>query len=61
MLPGMAATGQRAINGGDTVRGARGDCLIHCGQVLHGGGTVSSGMRMIVVGFVSEIVHCGAI
>ena len=61
VLPGMAATGQRAINGGDTVRGARGDCLIHCGQVLHGGGTVSSGMRMIVVGFVSEIVHCGAI
>ena len=30
---------------------------MHCGQVLHGGGTVTTGMRMIVVGFVSEVVH----
>ena len=36
----------------------RGDCLVHCGQMLHGGGTVSEGVRMILVGFVSEIVRC---
>jgi hypothetical protein len=60
ILPGMPATRQRALHGGDTVRLARGDCLMHCGQVLHGGGTVSSGIRMIVVGFVSEVVHSAA-
>ena len=52
---GAAATTITAVGG--SVRGARGDCLLHCGQLLHGGGAVSAGIRMIVVGFVSELVH----
>lgn len=36
------------------VRGGQGDCLLHCGQLLHGGCTVSEGVRFILVGFVAE-------
>ena len=36
------------------VRGGRGDCLMHSGQLLHGGCTVSEGVRFILVGFVAE-------
>ena len=39
------------------VRSDRGDCLVHCGQLLHGGATVTGGTRMILVGFVSEVVR----
>ena len=35
-------------------RGQRGDCLMHCGQLLHGGCTVTHGTRFILVGFVAE-------
>ena len=37
-------------------QGSRGDCLAHCGQALHGGASVTLGVRIILVGFVSELV-----
>ena len=36
------------------VRGDRGDCLFHCGQLLHGAASVTRGIRFILVGFVAE-------
>ena len=36
------------------VQGDIGDCLMHCGQLLHGAGTVVEGTRCILVGFVAE-------
>ena len=32
------------------VRGERGDCLVHCGQLLHAGATVTRGTRIILIG-----------
>ncbi len=29
---------------------------LHCGQLLHGAATVTAGVRMVLVGFVSEVV-----
>ena len=37
------------------VRGDQGDCLIHCGQQLHGGGLVSKGTRFLLVCFFAEL------
>ena len=39
------------------VCGACGDCLMHCGQLLHGGGAVTAGTRTILVGFVGEVMR----
>ena len=41
------------------VRGERGDCLVHSGQLLHAGAAVTRGTRIIVVGFVSELMRSG--
>ena len=46
-----------ALDSGSSVPGERGACLLHSGQVLHGAGAVSTGVRVILVGFVSEIVR----
>ena len=37
------------------VCGERGDCVMHCGQHLHGGATVTSGRRLVLVCFVDEL------
>ena len=38
------------------VRGAVGDCLLHCGKHRHGGGAVTSGTRFVLVCFIAELV-----
>jgi hypothetical protein len=36
------------------VQGQRGDCVVHCGQLLHGAASVTSGTRFVLVCFVAE-------
>lgn len=43
-----------AVSEARRVQGGVGDCLMHCGQLLHGGGSVTRGTRFILVGFVAE-------
>ncbi|KAL1526904.1 hypothetical protein AB1Y20_015595 [Prymnesium parvum] len=38
------------------VHGRQGDCVIHCGQIPHGAGTVTKGVRFVLVAFVDELV-----
>ena len=51
---GGSGAGGPVISHETLVSGGRGDCLLHCGQLLHGGAAVTSGTRFIVVGFVAE-------
>jgi hypothetical protein len=37
------------------VRAARGDCVIHDAKVLHGGSEVTTGRRVVLVGFVDSV------
>ena len=50
-LDGAAAGATRTET---LLRGGRGDCVLHCGQLLHGGASVTAGTRLLLVGFVSE-------
>ena len=40
----------------EAVQGEQGDCLIHCGQLLHGGAAVTAGRRVVLVSFIDELV-----
>ena len=37
------------------VNGAQGDCLLHCGQLMHGAQPVTRGMRVVLVCFIDEL------
>ena len=37
------------------VRGGRGDCLLHCGQLSHGAHAVTRGTRLVLVCFIDEL------
>jgi len=37
------------------VNGAQGDCLLHCGQLMHGAQPVTRGMRAVLVCFIDEL------
>ena len=37
------------------VGGRQGDCVMHCGQQLHGAQAVTRGLRMMLVCFIDEI------
>ena len=51
---------QRCGEGGDeapsaVLSGSQGDCVLHCGQLLHGGHPVSRGVRLVLVCFIDEL------
>ena len=52
--PGVAfeGGGTRFETLGITVSAGVGDVVLHCGQMLHGGGLISRGTRYILVGFI---------
>ena len=37
------------------LNGAQGDCVLHCGQQMHGAQPVTRGMRVVLVCFIDEL------
>ena len=43
------------LDASTVVSGAQGDCLLHCGQLMHGAQPVTRGMRVVLVCFIDEL------
>ena len=43
------------LDASTVVSGGQGDCLLHCGQLMHGAQPVTRGMRAVLVCFIDEL------